>query len=664
MKNIFYSRFVITAILCTVFLGIYSCKGPKLSVADEQMARGEYFDAATTYRKLYNKMTKRSERAERGVVAFRMGQCYAKLNQNARAAAAFQNAIRYGVPDSLAQFYLAQSLHADGKYSQAIKAYEEYLMRAPGDILAQNGLIGATKALNKEGNTRYIVKQPRLINSRRSDFGPMYAAGDADVLYYATTNENVKATKKSEITGQKYADIWMMRKNEQGEWMKPEPVEGELNNAALDEGIISFSPDGQTMYLTVARREKDRGTGVELYTSQRSDAKWSEPTKYEVTADTLSNYGHPSVSPSGEYLYFASDMPGGEGQYDLWRINLKEKIGSLENMGKALNTPGNEQFPYALTDSVLIFASDGHPGYGGLDLFKATLTPQGSWELSNMGTPINSAGDDFGITYESPGKESGFLTSNRGDGRGYDHIYSFELPDLKINISGWVLDRDDEIIPNAVIRIVGNDGSNQRTVSKNDGSFTFPINRGVSYAMMAGARGFLNARQEFTADDAEEDAEYSLDFILSSINKPNIVENIFYDYDKATLRPESKDALEELASMLRDNPNITIEMSSHTDRHGTEEYNIDLSMRRAKAVIDYLIEEGGISEKRLQYQGYGKTRPKTVTKHINKLYPQFPEGQILDEEYILTLPEEDKEAADQVNRRTEFLVLSTDYDMY
>jgi len=272
-------------------------------------------------------------------------------------------------------------------------------------------------------------------------------------------------------------------------------------------------------------------------------------------------------------------------------------------------------------------------------------------------------GDDFGITYASPSRESGYFSSNRGDGRGYDHIYSFELPDLKVQISGWVLDKDEEPVANAIIRIVGNDGSNQKAFAKPDGSFSFPLERGVSYVMLAGAKGYLNARQEFTSDTAEEDAEYGIDFILASISKPNILENIFYDFDKATLRPESRTALDELAGMLRDNPNITIEMASHTDRHGTDEYNISLSQRRAKSVVDYLI-ESGIAPERLQAQGYGESRPKTVTKRIAREYPQFAEGQVLDEAYILSLPEADQEIADQINRRTEFQVLTFDYQMY
>lgn len=648
------------AVIAVAGSALTGCGGAKLSVADEQMARGEYYDASKTYRKIYNKLTKREQRPQRGEVAYKMGKCYQKLNMAARASASYQNAIRYGVTDSMARLYLAQSLHAEGKYVPAIKAYEEFLELSPSNPVALSGLEGAkASAALKKNKTRWVVRQDKLLNSRRADFSPMF---NGDILYFTTTNEKVTGDKRSEITGMKESDIWMSKKDEQGNRLRPEPVEGELNSE-LDEGIMSFSPDGSTMYLTKARREPNANTGVEIYTSQRSDAKWSAPVKFEITADTVSSYAHPAVSPDGNYLYFASDMPGTGGK-DIWRINLKERSGSLENLGTDINTPGDEMFPYMLTDSIMYFSSDGHPGLGGLDIFCATLQPSGRWTVTNMGSPINSEADDFGMTF-LPGADhpQGYMSSNRGDGRGYDHIYTFELPDLKINISGWVVDRDDEPVPNSVIRIVGNDGSIQKAVARDDGSFSFPLQRGVSYVMMAGGRGYLNAKQEFTADNAEEDAEYEIDFVLASINKPNIIENIFYDFDKATLRPESEEALDELVKLLADNPNITIEMASHTDRVGTEEYNLDLSERRAKAVIDYLISKG-IAQERLQHQGYGKSRPKVVTKRVNKLYPQFKEGDVLTEEYISNLPPEDQEAADQVNRRTEFQVLSVDYQMF
>ncbi len=649
-------------IICaSALLALASCGGAKLSVADEQLARGEYFDAQKTYRKVYNKLTRKEDRELRGRVAFSMAECHRELSQYTRAAAAYQNAIRYGYgdTDTTAYLRLAQMQHSAGQYAPAVRSYEAYLAMRPGDKTAADGLAGARLGAAKDGKTRYVVRKADLLNSSRADFAPMYIPGAYDRLYFTTTREKVNGPR-SEITGTKKGDIWFTAKDEKGNWQRPEPVDGELNTD-MDEGVCTFSPDGSTMYLSRPRREPNSHTTVEIYTSQRSDAKWSAPQKYEITGDTLSAVGHPAVSPDGQWLYFSSNMPGGSGGYDLWRVNIQQRIGSLENLGEWINTPGDEQFPYVRSDSVIYFASNGHPGYGGLDIFRAELKPSGGWAVTNMGTPVNSAADDFGITFAEG--ERGFFSSNRGDARGYDNIYSFELPDLKIMISGWVLDKDEEPVEGAIIRIVGDDGSNQKQPARPDGTFSFPLRRGVSYVMLAGAKGYLNARQQFVSDTAEEDAEYGVDFILASIHKPVVIDNIFYDFDRATLRPESQEALDEMVQVLRDNPNVTIEMASHTDRHGTDEYNIGLSSRRARAVIDYLIEHG-IAPDRLQSQGYGESRPKTITKKLAREHPDFKEGDVLTEEYILALPEELQEEADQINRRTEFQVLSIDYDMF
>lgn len=651
-------------IVCLLLTAIAAgCRTPKLSEADAQFQRGEYYDASVTYKKVYNKLRKKEERPQRGEVAFKMGRCYRLLNMSARASAAFQNALRYEYPDSTTHFMLAQALHADGKYAAALRSYDKYLEFCPDDSLAINCAEGCRTAQEiRARGSRYVVKQAKLFNSRRADFCPMYLGADCDQIYYTSTTEKATGDKKSEITGMKNADVFFSKKNEKGEWERPEPVEGELNTE-FDEGIVAFSPDAQTMYLTKARRELNAPTSVEIYTSTRSDAKWSAPVKFEITADTLSTFGHPAVSPDGEYLYFVSDMPGGYGGKDIWRISLKERQGSLVNLGPDINTKGNDDFPYVRSDGSLYFSSDGHPGMGGLDIFRATAVGDPAdlrWKVENMGFPINSAGDDFGITF---GKgEDGFFSSNRGDARGYDHIYSFEYDPVRITIEGLVMDKDEEPVKNAIIRIVGNDGSNQKEVARDDGSFSFALQRGVKYVMLAGAKGYLNQKQEFASDSTMEDANYWVEFILPSISKPSVVENIFYDYDKADLRPESKTALNELIAVLHDNPNVTIEMASHTDRWGSDAYNINLSERRAKSVVDYLV-ENGISRDRLQPHGYGKSRPKTVTKRIARLYPQFKEGDILTEEFIKTLSEEDQQAADQINRRTEFSVLSLTYNM-
>ena len=651
-------------IVCLLLTAVAAgCRTPKLSEADAQFQRGEYYDASVTYKKVYNKLRKKEERPQRGEVAFKMGRCYRLLNMSARASAAFQNALRYEYPDSTTHFMLAQALHADGKYTAALRSYDKYLEFCPDDSLAINCAEGCRTAQEiRARGSRYVVKQAKLFNSRRADFCPMYLGADCDQIYYTSTTEKATGDKKSEITGMKNADVFFSKKNEKGEWERPEPVEGELNTE-FDEGIVAFSPDAQTMYLTKARRELNAPTSVEIYTSTRSDAKWSAPVKFEITADTLSTFGHPAVSPDGEYLYFVSDMPGGYGGKDIWRISLKERQGSLVNLGPDSNTEGNDDFPYVRSDGSLYFSSDGHPGMGGLDIFRATAVGDPAdlrWKVENMGFPINSAGDDFGITF---GKgEDGFFSSNRGDARGYDHIYSFEYDPVRITIEGLVMDKDEEPVKNAIIRIVGNDGSNQKEVARDDGSFSFALQRGVKYVMLAGAKGYLNQKQEFASDSTMEDANYWVEFILPSISKPSVVENIFYDYDKADLRPESKTALNELIAVLHDNPNVTIEMASHTDRWGSDAYNINLSERRAKSVVDYLV-ENGISRDRLQPHGYGKSRPKTVTKRIARLYPQFKEGDILTEEFIKTLSEEDQQAADQINRRTEFSVLSLTYNM-
>lgn len=651
-----------TLLALALLMLLPSCRTPKLKTADEQFARGEFFDASKTYRAVYNKLNSRDERPQRGEVAYKLATCYRRLNQAARASAAYQNAIRYEYPDSMAWYYLGRSLQMEGKYQPAIDAYNKFLEYVPDDQLAKEGLKGCRQAIaSRDKKTRYIVKHDKNLNSSRADFAPMFLDKSLTTLYFTSSTEKATGDNKSEITGTKKSDIFFSTKDEKGNWKRPEPAQGELNTES-DEGIVSFSPDGQTMYLSVARRSPNASTSVEIYTSRRSDASWSAPQKFEITADTISAVGHPAVSPDGRYLYFASDMPGGFGGKDIWRINLLERSGSLENLGPQINTAGDEMFPYMRTDSLMYFSSDGHPGFGGLDLFTARLNSTGDrWSIENMGKPMNSAGDDFGITFGEG--ESGFFSSNRGDGRGYDHIYSFNKPEIKVTISGYVVDKDDEPVPNAVIRIVGDDGSIQKEVARDDGSFKFNLQRGVRYVMQAGAKGYLNVKQEFESDMEEADADYAVDFVLAAVFKPQVVENIFYDFDRATLRPESKTALDEMAQMLRDNPSVTIEMGSHTDRVGSDEYNMALSDRRAKSVVDYLV-AAGIGADRLTWKGYGETVPKTVTKRINKEYPQFPEGTVLTEEFINTLSDEDREAADQINRRTEFQVTDINYDQF
>ena len=417
------------------------------------------------------------------------------------------------------------------------------------------------------------------------------------------------------------------------------------------------------MYFTRARKSPESPVAPEIFTATRGEAQWGSAKRFEITKDTLSLYAHPAVSPDGLYLYFVSDMPGGYGGKDIWRVTLSgDNKGIVDNLGDRINTPGDEMFPTFKQDGTLYFSSNGHPGMGGLDIFSAREDEWGFWHIENMGFPINSNADDFGMTFFDKEEDEGFFASNRNDGRGFDHIYSFLRPSIKVLIKGQVVDHDDEPIPNAIVRVVGRDGSNHKIITRNDGTFDTKIDRGTHYVMMAGAKGFLNDKEEFRSDPEEEDATYEVNFRLASISKPVLVENIFYDFDKATLRPESEAALNELIEILNNNPTVKIELSAHTDKVGSEEYNQKLSQRRAKSVTDYLTAHG-IDTDRLVPVGYGMSRPKVVDKKINERYPFLPLEQSLTPEFMETLNDEQIEIINQINRRTEFQVRGLDFDL-
>ena len=648
----------------TLGLGVFmfSCKPVKLSDADRHFKNGEYFEAASMYRKLYRK-TPPKNRELRGRIAYRQAESFRLINNVALANAAYVNAIRYNPTDSLIRLQYARTLHKEGKYKQAIEQYKLFLKTMPDNQFALNGLKGAEMAEEMKKNpTKYIVKRMDIFNSPRGEFSPMLLPPDYDLLYITTNRDNVLGDSKSAITGMKNNDIFVARKDENGKWMKPEPA-GPVNTEA-DEGTPSFSASGNIMYYTYSKQEPDWSTNAVIYKSQRADGSFNKGEKFAVLADTMSMYAHPSLSPAGDFLYFVSDMPGGYGGKDIWRAGMfGDEVSFVENLGPEINTAGDEMFPYVRNDSTLYFSSDGHPGMGGLDIFKATLNKRTKkWNVENMGYPINSQGDDFGITFEGE-REAGFFSSNRGDGRGLDHIYSFEYPIVRVVVEGYVVDKDDDFVPNPTIRVVGNNGTNEKFGGKPNGTYRLDVQRGVNYVFLASAEGYLNTKMSLKTVETEKDSVYYVDFVMYAINKPAVLENIFYDFDKAALREESKKELDDLIELLEINPNVTIELSAHTDRKGTQEYNQRLSQRRAQSVVDYLIAHR-ISKDRLTVAGYGKLQPKVVTKSIAKKYDFLNVGDVLTEEFILALPPEQQEIADQINRRTEFKVLSIDFGLF
>ena len=650
-----------------VIAALASCSTVERTVrrAEAAEAIGEYAEAAALFRQAYQR-TSPKDRAARGRLAYSMAECYRRYGQVARAAGGYQNAERYGLTDTLTLLRLGDMLRAQGNYRAAAAAYQRYLDTHPADPAALAGIEAAAAApeITKKGSP-YTVTSEKVLISTRSDFCPAFA--DDKTLVFTTTRNTATGNDLSGVTAMKYADIFCVKRDEKGRWKTPEPLEGDVNTE-FEEGACQFSPDGKTMYLTVCRRDATYPRMAEIYTSARQDAKWAKPQPLKVTADTLSSYAHPAVSPDGRWLYFTSDMPGGQGGFDLWRASLgSHGLGAVENLGPDINTPGNEVFPAFRPNGELYFSSDGRlPNLGGLDLYRAredTVTQR--WTVSALPAPMNSAGDDFGITFDGLHHRGYFSSSRAGRGVGRDRIYAFSHPEVLLTVKGWVYEQDGYELPEATVYVVGDDGSYIKRGVQSDGSFEEALSPGVRYVLLATCKGFLNVTQTLVADTAEVERQYVLQFPLPSLSVPVLVRGINYAFDSAELTPDSRTALDRLGRLLTENPHVTIELAAHCDNRGSDAYNDRLSQRRAESVVRYLTDSCHIAADRLTAVGYGERRPQVVTRRMAEQHAFLKEGDTLTVAFIDTLrTDEEREACHALNRRTAFRVLRTTYGLF
>lgn len=665
MRKVRKQFFLYTKVLALLVLSLLllaSCGAEKnMKKAEKFMAIGEYYDAASQYKQAYSK-TPPKERDRRGLIAGKMAVCYRKINSTPKAVAAYRNMVRYNKATVDDRLELGRQLLKNGDYKQAAEQFGVVLDSMPDNVLARNGLLSAQQAPAwKKQGSRYTVKRMDVFNSRRAEYSPMLSGDQFDQLYFTSTRNDATGDELSGITGTKNGDIFVSQKDDKGKWSKPEVVNGGLNTEA-DEGASCLSPDQREMYLTQCVTDPSYPRYAQIVKSNRSDAAWGKASSVELTKDTLSSFAHPAVSPDGQWLYFVSDMPGGKGGLDIWRVRITSAgYGGVENLGEPINTPGNEMFPTFRPNGDLYFSSDGHPGMGGLDIFIAHPGKTGRYVLEHPGYPLNSQGDDFGMTFEGV-KNRGFFSSNRNDGRGWDHIYSFVNPEIVQSVKGWVYEQEGYELPAAQVYMIGSDGTNLKLGVKSDGSFEKELTPGVEYMFLATCKGFLNHKEELKVVPMNDSHEYVLQFPLASITAPVLIDNIFYDFNKATLRPESQTALDELVKLLNENPNVTIELSSHCDYKGSSAYNKLLAQRRAESVVNYLVDKG-IARDRLSPVGYGKEKPKTIRKKLTEKLTWLKEGDVLTEEFIKKLDPEKQEICNQLNRRTEFIVLRTTYGL-
>jgi peptidoglycan-associated lipoprotein len=647
--------------LAVLFLGFYFCTGMygqsrRLERAERAWAAGEYYEAIDLYKDAYSAVSDRELRSE---IIFLIAQCYMKVSDARQSESWFRRAINRNFDNPEIHRYYGEALKMNGNYEEAIEQFRIYRDLVPDDPRGETGIKSSELALYwLENPTSYEITEVNFFNSRESDYSPVFANSDYTLVYFTSSRKGDKKNRHG-VTGEYFADIYESRQDRQGRWSTPEPIESV--NSEFDEGTPSFNHDFTVMYFTSCKATRRKSNGCQIYEAVRNGDRWGRPELIDLANDSLV-VAHPAISPDELVLYFVSDMPGSIGEKDIWKVSrntVNAPWGAPVNLGPEINTKGNEVFPYVHSDGTLYFSSNGHPGMGGLDIFKATVKDDGGWHVMNMGYPVNSSSDDFGIVFEKEA-ERGFFSSNRSRNN-VDNIYSFYLPPLHFNVDGRVTDIETEqVLAGSTVKMVGSDGTIIEVSTGDDGQFRFMLKPNVDYVFLASKEGYLTDKRGVTTRGHDRSKDFSISIDIQSFEKPIELPNILYDFARWDLRPESMVALSDLVETLNDNPHVTIELASHTDSRGGAASNMELSQRRAQSVVDYLI-ENGVSADRLIAVGYGKNRPKTVDTRISAVYQFLLPGTVLDERFIGTLPtEEQREIAHQINRRTEFEVLSTD----
>jgi peptidoglycan-associated lipoprotein len=644
---------------------LVSGQNRKAARAYETFDAGEYYTAIDEFKKAYQQISDKKEKLR---IAFYIAECYRLTNNSTQAALWFGKVVAKEYENPVAILYYADALKMNQNYEEARSQYIRYKDLVPDDPRGADGIIACDQSLEWiENPTGYQVEEMKFINSKNSDYSPAYSRSDYQELYFTSSREETTGNTDHGGTGQAFSDIFYSTMDKKGKWSTPLPLPEPVNTEA-EEGTPILSDQYNVMYFTRCNVSKRKATGCEIFKVEREGDKWGKEESLGIAADSVV-IAHPAISRDELTLYFVSDMEGsvkspeGKNSKDIWmvsRTDTRSKWGSPVNLGQPINTPGDEVFPFSHADGSLYFSSNGRIGMGGLDIYKARKSETGQWEIENMKYPVNSSSDDFGIIFEAD-RESGYFSSSR-KGKGNDDIYSFLLPPLKFSIIGTVKnEKNDEVIPEALVKSIGSDGITLETNTTRDGIFRFTLKPGTDYVFIAEKKGFLKGKERESTKGLSQSTEFRTQIYLASIEIPIELENIFFDLDKADLRPESMVSLDRLVETLNDNPSIVIELGSHTDFRATDEYNNDLSKRRAQSVVNYLIEKGIVRD-RLVAKGYGESTPKVVDKKDNEAYPFLAIGTKLTEQFITGLADEDQqEMANFLNRRTEFKVLREDY---
>ncbi len=593
----------------------------------------------------------------KGDLAYILAESYRKQNNPSKAASAYSKAIRYGYNSDDAYVAWGQSLIKIGKIPEAQEAFNKALTISGKNLLARNGLKSCDMILNNSLQTSYTIEKIKSLNSKYGDYGVAFNGGNYDHIYFSSMRLAPKVRAKSTVTGQGFAHIYESKKNPKGEWDKPTKLE-EPFSSPFEEGAPFITPDGKEMYFTRCVLDKTKIVEAQVYKSTKSAGLWGIPESMKLGGDTIL-YAHPALSLDSQTLYFVSDMPGTRGGKDIWKIEKGEgdAWGKPINLGFPVNTAGDEMFPYIREDGTLYFCSDGHPGFGGLDIFKTFINEAGEVDVENIGTPINSSADDFSIAFMGK-SERGFFASSRENSKGLDHIYSFFLPNLEFNLSANVVnERTQQPIKNSYLKIIGSDGTQLKLPIPSDGKLKVGLVKDCDYTMLIAAKGFMYRREKFSTTHLTTSKTFEFTVPLLPLDQAFALNDLTFKTGDDKFGQLSPVIISKTVALLNSNNEMTLEIGGHTDF--TKEDNIDteLSQKRAQEVVNQLI-QSGIDAKRLIVKGYGSTEPISVDENMASTNKFLKKGDIINEKLVSQLRnDKDKNSAYQLLRRVDVKVI-------
>jgi peptidoglycan-associated lipoprotein len=625
---------------CLVLLSLFilsGCSKIYIALGDKNMEQLQYVKAAKNYEKAVSKKPN-------NVAQKKLANTYRLMNDTKKGVDAYAKVVNQSNAEPIDRFYYAQMLMANRKHSEAANVLREYLKSNPGDKMAESMLKSCeSPEVFMKDTAKYTVTKAKIGNVTEF-YGPVQYK---DGLVISASIDG-KGKDKVPQTGKSYYKLYFTKKDKNGSYSTPEKLSGNINKNELHTASATYSKDGSVVYYTASNTDGLSKTellenliGLKINKDTIANGTYLKGSEFPYNSKSYS-VGHPALTPDSKTMYFISDMPGGSGGTDIYETKWEGgKWAQPTNLGDKINSIGNEMYPYVDSLGNLYFSSNGHKGLGGLDIFKATKNGNAWTKVENMNYPINSSNDDFGFMIYADNK-TGFLSSNR-DGAA-DKIYEFILQASKVNIGGKVLSKvDGKPIAGAKIEITDKARNTTDTVfTAEDGSYSYQLAPNTDFDITVSKEGFFSQSEDVSTVNQVDGM--LKDFTLEELvkDKPVVIDEaddkgvrpIFYDFDKSEIRPDAFEPLNKLAKRLKDNPKITIELSSHTDSRGTDTYNQDLSFKRAKSAKKYL-ESKGVKPNRIKVKGYGETKP------VNKCVDGVP---CTDDEY-------------QANRRTEFKVI-------